>query len=181
MGQWLPGQSGNPNGPPRTKPWKDALRRALKREQRLRFDGSRLHPSIISVEDENGTVIVPEAQMLEVIADMTVQRAACGDHEAMIEIGNRLDGRPPQTLEGSDVPIIHSVRWLEDDETNVSKPANGDLEKNANDNKNGTSGQKSNFSDELEFAPVPRKQIEYLDKWEGEDDVVTIDGDVTKE
>ena len=112
---WQPGQSGNPaGGSTRVKPWRDALMRALKREQRLLLSNGKLHPSIISVTDESGSCIVPETQVLEVIADMTVQRALCGDHDATIEIGNRFDGRPAQSTEGSDVPLIHTVRWLDD-------------------------------------------------------------------
>ena len=68
------------------------------------------------VTDDSGELIVPEGQVLELIADMTVQRAVCGDHDAMIEVGDRLDGRAPQTLEGSDMPIIHTVKWLDDDD-----------------------------------------------------------------
>ena len=126
MGQWQPGQSGNLNGAPRLKPWKDALARALKREHPLMFtDKGQLLPMIAEKRtDENGNIVVTKAddgtfivaagQALELIADMCVQQAICGDVAARKEIGDRLDGRAAQTIEGGDVPLITHVRWLDD-------------------------------------------------------------------
>jgi len=160
---WQPGQSGNPAGAPtRIKPWREALMRALKREQRLLFHTNRLHPSIIATHDENGVCIVPEGQMLELIADMTVQRAACGDHDATLEIGNRLDGRAPQTLEGGDAPIIHTVKWLDDDD----ETSNGlDVENIAES----VSGEGASSVDvDPPGEPVGVRQLEYDDRWADE-------------
>jgi len=124
MGQWQPGQSGNLNGAPRLKPWKDALARALKRQQQLGLVAGRVLPMLTEARDtdanlivqtrEDGIIIVPEGQALELIADMTVQQALCGDLAARKEIGDRLDGRAAQTIEGGDTPLITHVRWLDD-------------------------------------------------------------------
>ena len=83
-------------------------------------------PLITDARDENGEIIVqridgeifrvPAGQSLELIADMTVQQALCGDKEARKEIGDRLDGRAAQTIEGGDQPLITHVRWLGDDD-----------------------------------------------------------------
>jgi hypothetical protein len=134
---WQPGQSGNPKGPPRTKPWKDALARALKRQQELGLVQGRVMPLLTERRDENGNlivmtredgiIIVPAGQALELIADMTVQQSLCGDVAARKEIGDRLDGRAAQTIEGGDTPLITHVRWLDDrDVTDVD--ANGNPE-----------------------------------------------------
>jgi len=112
---WQPGQSGNPAGmPPRVKKWRDALERALLRQHVLILnEGLRTVAQLPIDADAKGRVIVPEGRALELIADMTVQQALCGDLAARKEIGDRLDGRAAQTIEGGDVPLIHSVRWLD--------------------------------------------------------------------
>src|SRR5580765_7222682 len=107
---WQQGQSGNPQGRARDKPWKDALARALKRQQELGLVGGRVLPMLTERRDdagnlivttrEDGIIIVPAGQALELIADMTVQQALCGDLAARKEIGDRLDGRAAQTIEG---------------------------------------------------------------------------------
>jgi Family of unknown function (DUF5681) len=139
MGQWQPGQSGNPNGSAvRTKPWKDALRRAIKRQQELGLVDGRVFPMLTERRDENGNlicttredgiIIVPAGQALELIADMTVQQSLCGDVAARKEIGDRLDGRPPQTIEGGDIPLITAVKWIDDNVTDVDKNGNPEEE-----------------------------------------------------
>lgn len=77
---WQKGQSGNPLGPAKTKPWKDALTRALKRR-----DGGK----------EIGAT-------LEKIADAVVALALEGDLNACREIAERHDGKVPQALVGDD-------------------------------------------------------------------------------
>jgi hypothetical protein len=133
-----PGQSGCPGGASRAKPWKDALARALKRQQELGLVSNRVLPMLTERKDENGqrivqsqgeTLIVPAGQALELIADMTVQQALCGDLAARKEIGDRLDGRAAQTIEGGDTPLITHVRWLDDrDVTDVDENGNPEEE-----------------------------------------------------
>jgi hypothetical protein len=122
-----PGQSGLPGAwNYRARPWKEALARALKRQQVLLVTPSgKLLPSL-SHEDYdpatstgNAKRIIPPEQALEVIADLTVQMALCGDREQINEIGNRLDGRPPQTVEGGEFPLVTHVQWLDGDDDDV--------------------------------------------------------------
>lgn len=76
---WQPGQSGNPNGPPKSaKIWKDALNRAIKRR-----------------EDAD-----PHA--IEKLADKLLAAVSGGDVTAMKELGDRLDGKVPQGVGGTD-------------------------------------------------------------------------------
>lgn len=63
------GQSGNPGGRPKDKPWRDALRMALK-------DGDGL--------------------ALRRIAEAVITAAQSGDMQAIKEIGDRMDGKPAQ-------------------------------------------------------------------------------------
>jgi hypothetical protein len=69
------GQPGN-NNAGKGKPWADALKRALARAG-------------------DGDI----AQGLNAIADQVVQAAQGGDRDAIQEIGNRLDGKPAQSLD----------------------------------------------------------------------------------
>lgn len=66
------GKSGNPGGRPKDKPWADALRQAVYRED---ADGKR--------------------RLLK-IADQCAAAAESGDMAAIREIGDRLDGKPAQ-------------------------------------------------------------------------------------
>jgi hypothetical protein len=87
----MPFEPGNQLAKNRTSPkvWADALRVAL----------SEAHAS-------GGT-------KLRALADKTVNEGLAGNMAAITEIGNRLDGRPPQTLqhEGGDPakPIVYST------------------------------------------------------------------------
>jgi len=118
-----PGQSGCPGGNGmRRREWKEALQRALRRRQVLLIgEQGSLLPSVNTPGYDNhnargSKMIIPPEQALEVIADLTVQQALCGDKDARSEIGNRLDGKPPQTLEGGDFPLVTAVRWLDDED-----------------------------------------------------------------
>lgn len=79
------GQAGNKNAS-HDKPWSNALRRAL-----LEGNGKKLRA----------------------VADQLVAKAESGDVQAIKEIGDRLDGRPAQTIQGpasdGSLKIIHSV------------------------------------------------------------------------
>jgi hypothetical protein len=72
---WKPGQSGNPKGRAASKPWTDAIARAIKRRE----------------EDD------PLA--LEKLADKLLQRVAEGDVSAIKELGDRMEGKSKQPLE----------------------------------------------------------------------------------
>lgn len=72
------GQSGNPGGRPKDKPWADALRLVVNRED---ADGKRA---------------------LMRIAEKCVASAESGDLQAIREIGDRLDGKVPQAVVGDD-------------------------------------------------------------------------------
>lgn len=78
-----PGQSGNPSGRRKEKPWRDALNLAVNRAMEGATDGRK---------------------KLQAIADKVVEQAIAGDMRAAEEIGNRLDGKVPQALIGSDDP-----------------------------------------------------------------------------
>jgi hypothetical protein len=80
-----PGQSGNPNGPPKaTRIWKEAILRAVKRR-----------------EDKD-----PLA--LEKLADKLIRKVEEGDVGAIKEFGDRVDGKVPQAVigGGDDQPAI---------------------------------------------------------------------------
>jgi len=129
---WQPGKSGNPAGNPagslpKAKPWRNALERAIKRQHDLTMNGEEgpvLPQFPIDGEVVKGKVVVtvPEGQALDVIADMCVQQALCGDVSARREISDRLDGKVPTPIEGTDVPLIHTVRWYGEDDDEDDKP-----------------------------------------------------------
>lgn len=72
-----PGQSGNPNGRPKTRPFKDALQKALK-------------------------AIGDDKDALEMVASALVSKAAMGDVPAIKELADRLDGKVTQPIGGDD-------------------------------------------------------------------------------
>lgn len=82
------GQSGNPGGRRKEKPWRDALTLALK-------DGDGLK--------------------LRKIAEAVVSLAETGDMQAIKEIGDRMDGKPAQQTivtgdeDGGAVNLIHRI------------------------------------------------------------------------
>lgn len=76
---WVKGQSGNPDGSPKGKPWAGAIRRAIAESDR---------------------------EALLDIAKALVAKAAEGDLQAIKELGDRLDGKPHQT---SDVNVTASI------------------------------------------------------------------------
>ncbi len=82
-GQFQSGVSANPGGRRKEKPWRDALSVAVNRVLEGAPDGRK---------------------KLQAIADKVVEQAIAGDMRAAEEIGNRLDGKVPQALIGSDDP-----------------------------------------------------------------------------
>lgn len=77
-----PGVSGNPNGRKKERIWRNALDRAVKRA----IDGKVDYLAI------------------DALADSIVAQGLAGDVQALKEIGDRIDGKVPQALIGSDDP-----------------------------------------------------------------------------
>jgi hypothetical protein len=73
-----PGQSGNPGGRAREKPWRDAF----KRREPLNRD--------------------EKPQYIDLMAEAIVLKAAAGDVPAAHEIGDRIDGRAVQAISNDD-------------------------------------------------------------------------------
>jgi hypothetical protein len=88
------GQSGNPGGRVKDKPWRDALMVALSRP-----------------DPEN-----PDRKMLARIAEQVVAAAAEGKMDAAKEIGDRVDGKPPQAIVGDNeadpVNVLTEIRRI---------------------------------------------------------------------
>lgn len=74
------------------KVWADAVRRAVMRR----------------LENEEG-----KPQKLERLADNLVEMGLAGDMQAMKEIGDRLDGKPAQAIQGAgddgEIEIVHKI------------------------------------------------------------------------
>lgn len=82
-----PGQSGNPSGRPKSKPFRDAIQRAL---------------------DEAGS----DKDALQAVATALVGKAMMGDVPAIKELADRMDGKVAQAIIGGeeDDPAI-VVTW----------------------------------------------------------------------
>ena len=90
-GKWKPGQSGNPKGRPPTKLYKEALNAALRKLS------------------ESGD----PAETAEQIAAAHIVRAKSGDIAAIKEFADRMDGKVPQAIGGTDeLPAIKGFAWL---------------------------------------------------------------------
>jgi len=86
-GRWKPGQSGNPAGRPKTKPFKEALQRIIE---------------------------AAGPQELDRVAAALFARAQTGDVAAIREVGDRMDGKVPQSIGGSDeLPPIQGFAWID--------------------------------------------------------------------
>lgn len=87
-GRWKPGQSGNPKGRPKKKPFTEALERIFAK-----------------LSDEEH----------EQIAMPLVKKAASGDVSAAKELADRLDGKVPTSVGGSTTlgPVKLKVEWSE--------------------------------------------------------------------
>lgn len=85
-----PGQSGNPTGQRRDKPFRDALNLAIKESH-----GDRLK--------------------LRAVAESLVEKAIAGDVSAIKEVADRLDGKVPQQqiLTGDEDAPIRTVNRIE--------------------------------------------------------------------
>jgi hypothetical protein len=84
-----PGQSGNPNGRPKSRPFKDALERAL-------------------------NAAGADKDLLDNVAAALVSKASEGDVPAIKEIADRLDGKVAQAITGGDddtnpINILHRI------------------------------------------------------------------------
>lgn len=87
---WKPGQSGNPSGRPKTKPFKEAIRRAV---------------------EAAGT----DTEKLDRLATALYAKALEGDVSAIREIGDRLDGKVAQAIIGGDEedPAVQHIHRIE--------------------------------------------------------------------
>lgn len=85
-----PGQSGNPGGRPKTKPFKEAIRRAVE-----------------AAGDDTGK--------LDMLALALYSKALEGDVSALKEIADRLDGKVPQGIIGGDDddPAVKVINRIE--------------------------------------------------------------------
>ena len=83
---------GRPSGTP-TKPWADALRLAA-----LRVDSKT------------------KQQKLSLLAEQTIKAGLAGDMSAVREIGDRLDGKATQPVEGANGGplVVQIVRYADD-------------------------------------------------------------------
>lgn len=88
---FAPGQSGNPGGRPKTRPFKEALDRAIKASS----DGN------------------PEGTTLDMIATALLLKASSGDVPAIKELAERMDGKVPQTIGGDEelAPVKLEIAW----------------------------------------------------------------------
>ena len=83
----------NPKGQKPEKIWRDAVMRAVKRAQKGQ-----------------------KSKRLELLADQLVQEGLDGNVVALKEIGDRLDGKPAQTVAGDpDQPMELVVRVVKQD------------------------------------------------------------------
>lgn len=92
----MPASKTPPKGGKPDKLMRDALMVALKRE----------------AEDANGQ----KTRKLNLIASKLVDLAVDGDMQAIKEIGDRVDGRPAQMIQGDqDAPVGLIIRWADAD------------------------------------------------------------------
>ena len=84
-GRWKPGQSGNPSGRNKVKPFREAMQKLV---------------------GEN-------AEALRLAAAALMARAHTGDVAALKEVADRLDGKVPASVGGSTElgPVRLSVAW----------------------------------------------------------------------
>lgn len=86
---FAPGQSGNPGGMSKRKQFREAL-------QQIINDRAGDHKRLLR------------------IAEQLLTMAENGDLQAIKEVADRLDGKPPQSVGGDDdaTPIRHVFEWL---------------------------------------------------------------------
>ena len=93
-GRWKPGQSGNPKGRPLSKPYKQALEDQLAALAQMKG----LAPN----------------QGYAMIASAHVAKAMSGDMAAIKELADRIDGKVPNPIGGTDeLPPITAFAWRE--------------------------------------------------------------------
>lgn len=96
-GRWKPGQSGNPGGRPKSKPFKEALERQL-----------------ALLAQAKG---VPDDQGADVLMAALLARGVGGDVAAIKECMDRLDGKVPNPIGGTDeLPPITAFSWKPQDQ-----------------------------------------------------------------
>ena len=86
-GRWKPGQSGNPSGRPKKKPLTEALQRVLAK-----------------LSDDERDVLCKEM----------ITKLATGDVAAFKEVADRVEGKVPTPVGGTDdLPPIKGFAWLD--------------------------------------------------------------------
>lgn len=83
-----PGQSGNPNGRPKSRPFKDALEKALK-----------------AAGDDKSAI--------ELVAAALVEKARSGDVPAIKELADRMDGKVAQAIIGDEDNPLQIIQRIE--------------------------------------------------------------------
>ena len=86
------GKSGNPGGRASNKEWRDAIRKAV-HERRVTTDDGKTE----------------KIKSITLLARKLVTKALDGDVTAMKEIGDRLDGKPKQSVDLSGVARIKRI------------------------------------------------------------------------
>ena len=97
---WKKGQSGNPRGRQVEQEWSGALRRSLAQ---------------LELKNSEGKVTVKKGDALRAIADTVITRAIVGDKDAWKEVGERLEGKSAQPIQGQvDVDLtVEIVRFAD--------------------------------------------------------------------
>ena len=95
-----PGQSGNPGGRQKDRPFRDALRMELAAAER----------------DDDPVIVRPKS--IRAIARALIVKAAGGSEAAIAQIADRLDGKVPQAVVGDDehdpINVKHTIAGLFD-------------------------------------------------------------------
>ncbi len=90
-GRWKPGQSGNPSGRPKKKPLTEALQRVLAK-----------------LSDDERDILCKEM----------ITKLASGDVAAFKEVADRVEGKVPTPVGGTDdLPAIKGFAWLDPTKT----------------------------------------------------------------
>lgn len=103
-GKWRPGQSGNPGGRPKSKLFREAIMRQL---------ALRAAPG------------EPDKGYDDMAAALIAKVEANGDVAAFTQIADRVDGKVPTPIGGTDeLPSIKGFAWVDPtaDETDLAKP-----------------------------------------------------------
>ena len=107
FGRWKPGQSGNPLGRPKSKPYKEALERQLAALAMSKgIDSDKAH---------------------DIVAAAHLAKVMQGDMAAIKEFADRIDGKVPNPVGGTDeLPPITAFAWKPAETPILAKPEEDD-------------------------------------------------------